>query len=158
MVIRKKSRSHLKPVRRRDRNGHMRTVYIKKSSSKKTRFGNIPTKNDCVIHEGRDDDGRIYAYVGQCIEKMVGRKLQNIKHGEGMFGFRDGDATIMLYSGHWENGKKHGKGTDYRNGQKWYEGKFKDGEWNGKGTLYNDDGTIKWKGKFKDGEKVLPDL
>ena len=156
MVIRKKSRSHLKPVRRRDRNGHMRTVYIKKSSSKKTRFGNIRIKDDCMIDEGRRS-GRIYGYFGQCIEKMVDGKLQDIKHGLGTLGVRVGDDTIVLYSGHWKNGKKHGKGTDYySDGQIWYEGNFEHGKWHGKGTLYNEDGTIRWKGRFENEKRVLP--
>lgn len=54
---------------------------------------------------------------------------------------------------------KAGKGTEYweTTGNKKYEGEFGSGWFNsglyhGKGTLYNEDGSIKYKGKFKNGE------
>ncbi len=57
------------------------------------------------------------------------------------------------YNGRIKNGKKHGKGTQYRDdGSKLYSGKFKDGRYDGLGIMYRNDGNKMYAGSFEDGK------
>lgn len=77
-------------------------------------------------------------------------------HGKGKryLGVDENKQPILVYEGNFENGKYSGKGKSYYfiNGQLEYEGQFKNGEYHGKGILYDEQGNVLHKGKFKNGE------
>ena len=62
----------------------------------------------------------------------------------------------LEYSGEWKKGKWDGKGTEYfifkEELIKKYEGQFKKGQYSGKGVLYYEDGSVNYKGEFRNGE------
>lgn len=60
----------------------------------------------------------------------------------------------LSYAGKEKDGMYHGKGKTYYHDsdQIMYKGNFREGKYHGKGTLYNSDGSVKYKGKWKDGD------
>lgn len=77
-------------------------------------------------------------------------------HGEGKkyFGVDEDNQPFLTYEGEFENGKYEGKGKEYYydGGGLKYEGEFKNGNYHGKGTLYDEQGNVTHKGKFKNGD------
>lgn len=82
-----------------------------------------------------------------------------INVGEYKDGQRDGKCEEykygkLFYSGTIENGYYNKKGTLYYEGttQKKYEGEWRTGKYHGEGTLYNEDGSISYKGEWDMGD------
>ena len=57
----------------------------------------------------------------------------------------------MKYEGEFKNGKRNGKGIEYKNGKKLFEGEYLNGEKNGKGVEYNND-IIIFEGEYLNGK------
>jgi len=81
-----------------------------------------------------------------------GKLKNNEKDGKGKE--YDKLNQTLKYEGEFKNDKYAGKGKLYYEDGKTlkYEGEFKNGKYHGKGTLYNKDGSVKHKGKFKNGD------
>ena len=63
---------------------------------------------------------------------------------------------ILEFEGEYLNGKRHGKGKEYRdNGKLKFEGEYLNGERNGKGKQYWNDGKLIFEGEFLNGERNL---
>ena len=58
---------------------------------------------------------------------------------------------MLVYSGKWLNGKRHGKGNFFKNGDLVFEGEWKDDKPNGEGKYLNSNGDILYKGLWKNG-------
>ena len=58
----------------------------------------------------------------------------------------------MIYAGHWENGDRHGSGTEYQDTpQKYYVGQWKNGHHNGQGRDVLNGSTNYYEGHFVNG-------
>lgn len=67
----------------------------------------------------------------------------------------DTPENIVYYDGYTNFNKKTGQAKKYySDGTLEYDGEFENDKYHGEGTLYNEDGTIKFAGQFKDGEPV----
>jgi hypothetical protein len=66
------------------------------------------------------------------------------------------EVNEFLYVGDIKNGAAHGQGKMFyrHNAHLIYEGGFKDNSFNGEGVYYNDDGSVKKRGAFRNGELV----
>lgn len=77
-------------------------------------------------------------------------------HGDGKsyLGSDENNQPYLTYEGEFVEGKYEGKGKEYHydGGGLKYEGEFKNGKYHGKGTLYDEQGNVIHKGKFKSGE------
>lgn len=85
------------------------------------------------------------------VKAMAGIALEVLKDKKGYLPMRQ-----FLYVGDLEEGRANGKGKMYYSGiySLIYEGEFKNNFFQGQGKYYNDDGTIKYEGLFKDGKFV----
>ena len=79
-------------------------------------------------------------------EKYEGQLLKGLRHGQGIYTWRDG----TVYSGTWHRDLEHGCGEKrYANGDK-YSGSWKNGMYDGQGTYTWRDGSS-YAGRWQDG-------
>lgn len=102
-------------------------------------------------------NGGDYIYpISVASKEYEGEFKEGEYHGKGKryMGSDENKQPILVYEGTFENGKYSGKGKSYYfiNGQLEYEGQFKNGEYHGKGILYDEQGNVLHKGKFKNGK------
>ena len=67
------------------------------------------------------------------------------------------DSMNLIFKGYYINGKRHGKGEEYKDNKLIFEGEYKNGKRNGKGIEYEDyggyEGYIIYEGEFRGGKK-----
>ena len=70
----------------------------------------------------------------------------------------EGDKTtlngLIVYVGDFKDNELNGDAEEYIDGKLSYKGEMKDSKYHGQGTLYDMNGEIEYKGKWKNGEKV----
>ena len=64
----------------------------------------------------------------------------------------DSKTNELLYDGECLNGKRNGKGEEYRNGKVIFEGEYLNEKRNGKGKEYYDNERIKFEGEYLNGK------
>jgi hypothetical protein len=79
----------------------------------------------------------------------IGNYEDNVRSGHGAFYWLDRD----MYEGQYENGVREGHGVYYWPSGNRYEGQFENNAFNGEGTKFSADGTVIFKGQWKDGEQ-----
>lgn len=116
-------------------------------------FGEV----DCFLYTYNDDSAKEYPSMNYVASTYISSDItysNGKENGKGKEYSVDKNYNVHLYyDGKYKNGSKT-KGTLYFWGtnQKEYVGEFKNDEYHGKGTLYNEDGTVKYKGKFRRGD------
>ena len=85
-----------------------------------------------------------------------GEYLNGKEHGKGKY-YCNGN---LIYEGEYLNGEKNGKGREYyySNGKLKYEGEYKNGERHGKGKEYDDNGKLIYEGEYINGKKSGKDF
>merc|ERR1719409_369782 len=81
--------------------------------------------------------------------------MRGVRHGRGVFTFKNGDK----YDGQYVNGHREGKGTFiwHKGGGDSvarYEGEFKNNEMHGRGTLTYPDGSVHLNAEWANGQRV----
>ena len=76
-----------------------------------------------------------------------GEWLAGQYHGKGTFKWSDGSS----YEGRYQKGKKHGLGKFTYSSKKYYEGGFVNGKQEGEGGVYNAEGKVLQKGRWREG-------
>lgn len=132
-----------------------------------------------------DEDIKLNFDFGDEYGKFSGEVNMGIPNGFGSFTGQGDNGANWIYEGEWKDGKFNGKGKivweKNKNGQKEvqegifqmgkltsgtqtindklvYQGEFnQEGKYEGSGTLYNDDGSVKYTGKFKAGNPADTD-
>jgi hypothetical protein len=70
----------------------------------------------------------------------------NLRHGQGTYEWADGE----VYEGTFVEGRREGQGKYYWPSGERYEGQWVNNRRNGEGTLFDIDGNVRYKGKWKD--------
>lgn len=97
--------------------------------------------------DGKLSNGTIYYADG---DRFSGSFNSNEERTYGVYYWSDGDR----YEGEFLNGAMHGSGTYYwENGER-YEGNWKNDKRDGYGVHYNADGSVWFKGQWKNGDPV----
>ena len=110
--------------------------------------GELVMKNGIIL-KGNFVDGALTGkgtlnFDGSIYE---GDFLNSLKHGKGIFRYKNGDS----YNGDWLNDKRHGKGTYFhKDAEYYYKGEWKDDQKHGEGLHYFKNEDIV-RGRWKDG-------
>lgn len=110
--------------------------------------------NDAQVHylgeveNGKANGGGIGIWSTGSIYR--GDWKDNRRHGQGTFEWADGE----IYEGTFIDGRREGQGKYYWPSGERYEGNWVNNRRNGQGTLFDMDGNVRYKGKWKDDKPV----
>ncbi len=108
-------------------------------NGKKNGKFNVFNNDGSLRYEAEFDDDTA-TVVDEDGYKYVGQMKDGKRHGKGIEYRPDG---TKLYEGNWVDGKRHGKGTSYcSDGSKIYDGDWVNGLKHGKGAFYCSDGSM----------------
>lgn len=123
---------------------------------------NLPTELSILKDEKKTvlkqfKDNQLVEYDAYQNITYEGEFIQNVKylyprHGKGNE-YEEG--RVLVYSGDFANGYRHGQGILYENGKKRYEGGWKLGEASGQGVLFDEQGNEVFRGNFLKGYIVV---
>ena len=94
------------------------------------------------------DKGGKECYIGGYEDCL---KTDYPRNGEGIE-LKDGEC---IYFGNWKNNKRDGFGSSFINGIEYYEGKWKENVPDGEGELNDENGKLKYKGNWINGQLKL---
>lgn len=110
--------------------------------------------NDAKIHylgeveNGKANGGGVGIWSTGSVYR--GDWKDNRRHGQGTFEWADGE----VYEGNFIDGRREGQGKYYWPSGERYEGEWVNNRRNGQGTLFDMDGNVRYKGKWKDDKPV----
>ena len=106
-------------------------------------------KNGKIIFEGEYKEGMMWTGKGYNIK---GEIIFQINEGNSKHFIEINDKEKKIYEGEYLNGKRNGKGKEFRDDKCIYEGEYLNGERSGKGKLYENN-ELKYEGEFLNGKR-----
>lgn len=110
--------------------------------------------NDAKIHylgeveNGKANGGGVGIWSTGSVYR--GDWKNNLRHGQGTFEWADGE----IYEGTFVEGRREGQGKYYWPSGERYEGEWVNNRRKGEGTLFDMDGNVRYKGKWKDDKPI----
>ena len=112
-------------------------------------YGTYVTPNDNYTDNIK---GSGIFYPKDSKDKIFGNFINSYIEGEGLICHLINEENIIIYKGHFVNGKKSGKGILYISPNEYYEGEFFQNHFHGYGIYHYPDGSI-FDGFFLNGKK-----
>ena len=141
-------------IMEKSKESYYKCFNLKKVKSKfiiKKIFMNINEKKKLYITRYNKYYNNLLGIDIELFKKISGK----IKIGEvnGFCKIYDLNSMNLLYEGYYMNGKRNGKGKEYKDDHLIFEGEYSNGKRNGRGIEYNDRGKLLFEGEYKDGKK-----